>query len=90
MKRKDDDRTMGGGMADRYEGRKFKTIFAGKDLPEDSRLAEVMRWGAELHSMGLLPAESGGHAGNISFRNSKGFVITAISKEIVHPTFIIP
>ena len=64
-------------MADRYEGRKFKTIFAGKDLPEDSRLAEVMRWGADLYSMGLLPAESGGHAGNLSFRNSKGFVITA-------------
>ncbi len=44
-------------MADKYEGRKFKTIFAGKDLPEDSRLAEIMRWGADLYSMGLLPAE---------------------------------
>ncbi|MBN2331217.1 MAG: class II aldolase/adducin family protein [Candidatus Aenigmarchaeota archaeon] len=64
-------------MGDKYEGRKFETVFKGKDLPDDTRIAEVMMWGAKLHKLGLLPAESGGHAGNMSFRNSRGFVITA-------------
>lgn len=64
-------------MGDKYEGRKFETIFKKKDLPDDTRTAEVMMWGAKLHDLGLLPAEAGGNAGNISFRNSRGFVITA-------------
>jgi ribulose-5-phosphate 4-epimerase/fuculose-1-phosphate aldolase len=64
-------------MAEEYVGRKFETTFVGKDLPEDTRMAEVMRWAAKFHQMGLLPDEVGGHAGNLSFRNSKGFVITA-------------
>ncbi len=64
-------------MGERYEGRKFETTFMGKKTPEDTRTAEIMGWGAKLHRMGLLPAEAGGHAGNLSFRNSKGFVITS-------------
>ncbi len=64
-------------MGDKYEGRKFETIFKKKELPDDTRTAEVMMWGAKLHKLGLLPAEAGGNAGNISFRNSRGFVITA-------------
>lgn len=64
-------------MPDKYEGRKFKTVFKSKELPDDTRIAEVMMWGAKLHKLGLLPAEAGGHAGNISFRNSRGFIITA-------------
>jgi len=62
---------------EKYVGRKFSTVFKTKELPEDTRMYEVMDWGAKLHKMGLLPAESGGNAGNMSFRNSKGFVITA-------------
>lgn len=64
-------------MGDKYEGRKFETVFKKKELPDDTRTAEVMMWGAKLHKLGLLPAEAGGHAGNISFRNSRGFIITA-------------
>ncbi len=64
-------------MGEKYEGRKFRTSFQTKELPEDTRTAEIMEWGTKLHGMGLLPAESGGHAGNMSFRNNKGFVITA-------------
>jgi ribulose-5-phosphate 4-epimerase/fuculose-1-phosphate aldolase len=64
-------------MAEKYAGRKFRTIFKGKDLPEDTRTSEVIMWGQKFHKMGLLPAEDGGHAGNISFRNGRGFIITA-------------
>ena len=64
-------------MAEKYEGRKFETVFVADRLPDDSRIAEIMEWGARLHAMGLLPDEHGGHAGNMSFRNSRGFVITA-------------
>ena len=62
---------------DKYEGRKFRTAFLSHELPEDTRTAEIMELGAQLYSMGLLPDEQGGHAGNMSFRNSKGFIITA-------------
>jgi L-fuculose-phosphate aldolase len=64
-------------MGEKYEGRKFRTIFKKRELPDDTRIAEVMIWGAKLYKLGLLPAEAGGHAGNLSFRNSRGFVITA-------------
>lgn len=64
-------------MAEKYEGRKFETIFEGRAIPDDTRMAEIMEWGAKLFAMGLLPGESGRNVGNFSFRNDKGFVITA-------------
>lgn len=60
-----------------YVGRKFKTEFRSKELPEDTRMYEAMDLGGRLSKMGLLPKEGGGHAGNMSFRNNRGFVITA-------------
>ncbi|MFH0956494.1 MAG: class II aldolase/adducin family protein [Candidatus Aenigmatarchaeota archaeon] len=68
-------------MAEKYGGRKFRTIFKGSEAPEDSRITEAMMWGQKFHAMGLLPVEDGGHAGNISFRNDRGFVITAGGKD---------
>jgi len=62
---------------EKYSGRKFETAFASMEVPDDSRIAELMEWGERLHGMGLMPAEKGGFAGNMSFRNQKGFVITA-------------
>jgi L-fuculose-phosphate aldolase len=62
---------------DMYTGRKFKTTFSSKEVPEDSRIYEMISLGEKFHGMHLLPKERGGHAGNMSFRNSKGFVITA-------------
>lgn len=64
-------------MGEKYVGRKFKTEFRSEELPEDTRTYEIMQLGEKFHRMGLLPKEEGGHAGNISFRNDKGFVITA-------------
>ena len=64
-------------MGEKYGGRKFETVFISRELPDDTRTAEIMELGVKFHKMGLLPAEEGGHAGNMSFRNHKGFVITA-------------
>jgi L-fuculose-phosphate aldolase len=74
-------------MGDKYEGRKFNTTFKAKELPEDTRTAEIMDWGEKLHAMGLLPKEAGGFAGNFSFRNSRGFIITAggVHKDKLNP-----
>jgi ribulose-5-phosphate 4-epimerase/fuculose-1-phosphate aldolase len=64
-------------VGEEYEGRKFETVFRSRELPEDSRVMEIIDWGARLHRLGLLPHASGGFAGNMSFRNSNGFVITS-------------
>ncbi len=60
-----------------YVGRKFSTTFSSKEAPEDTRIYEVISLGEKFHGLHLLPKEKGGHAGNMSFRNSKGFIITA-------------
>ena len=62
---------------DRYVGRKFKTAFSSKEPPQDTRIYEIIALGEKFHRMHLLPKEKGGFGGNMSFRNSKGFVITA-------------
>jgi ribulose-5-phosphate 4-epimerase/fuculose-1-phosphate aldolase len=64
-------------MGEKYEGRKFRTVFKREEFPEDSRIMEIMEWAPKFKEMGLLPAEAGGNAGNMSFRNSRGFIITA-------------
>lgn len=74
-------------METEYIGRKFKTEFRNEELPDDTRISEIIEWGMRLHKAGFLPAEHGGHAGNMSFRNNKGFVITAggVSKGSLNP-----
>jgi len=64
-------------MEEKYVGRKFRTEFRSDTPPEDSRIYEIIDLGMRFSKMGLLPAEKGGHAGNFSFRNNRGFVITA-------------
>jgi len=64
-------------MGEKYVGRKFRTEFKSEQLPEDTRMYELMELGKRFRKLGLLPAENGGHAGNMSFRNNRGFVITA-------------
>ncbi len=64
-------------MTEKYVGRKFKTEFKGAEVPEDTRIYEIIQLAGKFKKMGLLPDEEGGHAGNFSFRNSRGFVITA-------------
>ena len=66
---------------DKYVGRKFKTEFKSDDIPEDTRIYEIINLGQKFKKMGLLPKEHGGFGGNMSFRNSRGFVITAGGKD---------
>jgi len=68
-------------MSDKYVGRKFKTEFKSDNIPEDTRIYEIIGLGEKFKKMGLLPHEDGGNAGNISFRNNEGFVITAGGKD---------
>jgi len=64
-------------MGEKYEGRKFRTTFVGKEVPEETRSSEIIEWGKKFHSMGLFPEDDAKNAGNMSFRNSRGFVITS-------------
>ena len=66
---------------DKYVGRKFETEFKSDEIPQDTRIYEIIGLGEKFKKMGLLPDEDGGHAGNFSFRNSEGFVITAGGKD---------
>ncbi len=62
---------------DKYVGRKFKTDLTEKEVMEDTRIYEIIRLGEKFKKIGLLPKENGGYGGNMSFRNDRGFVITA-------------
>jgi ribulose-5-phosphate 4-epimerase/fuculose-1-phosphate aldolase len=64
-------------MIEKYVGRKFETEFKGSEAPEDTRVYEIIQLGEKFKKMGLLPKEHGGFGGNMSFRNDKGFVVTA-------------
>jgi ribulose-5-phosphate 4-epimerase/fuculose-1-phosphate aldolase len=64
-------------MEEKYIGRKFKTELKKGEMIEDSRVYEIIQLGGKFKRMGLLPVEEGGYAGNFSFRNDRGFVITA-------------
>lgn len=68
-------------MTDKYVGRKFETEFKNEEIPQDTRIYEILSLGQKFKKMGLLPHEDGGNAGNLSFRNSRGFVITAGGKD---------
>jgi L-fuculose-phosphate aldolase len=61
---------------ERYIGVKFRTVFLGRETPSDPRVADLVRWCRQLHDLGLSPSYGAGSAGNLSFRTSRGFVIT--------------
>ena len=65
-------------MGEEYTGQKFKTVLKDGEYIEDSRVFVIIDYGERFSKMGILPSEKGGHAGNMSFRNDKGFVITAV------------
>lgn len=60
-------------MAERYVGRKFRTVFVEGDGPDVSLVDKVISAGRRLNSFGLTPE----NAGNISARTEKGMLITA-------------
>jgi len=61
----------------KYSGVKFKTIFIEKREIKHAGIEELSIWGKKFVELGLAPKIVGGFAGNLSFRTSNGFIITA-------------
>ena len=60
------------------EGRiRFNTIFVSDKTPDDPKIFELKDWSERFQKNGLTPEVSGNYTGNLSFRSSEGFVITA-------------
>ena len=67
-----------------YIGTKFQTIFLGKDILRVPKINELKKWGKKISEMGFIPHYKNekepnrlSSAGNLSFRNNNGFIITA-------------
>ncbi len=58
---------------------KFNTIFAG-DIKTDGRFDELVEWCHTFQNKGLVPGPEKHKAGNLSFRDGEGFVITPSAK----------
>lgn len=69
-------------MSEVYEGVKFRTVFASRQLPADDHLGELRRWCGKFAALGLAPCHGGAFAGNMSIRCSEGFIITAAAANL--------
>ncbi len=56
---------------------RFNTIFVSDKIPDDPKIFELKDWSERFQKNGLTPEVSGNYTGNLSFRSSEGFVITA-------------
>jgi ribulose-5-phosphate 4-epimerase/fuculose-1-phosphate aldolase len=65
-------------VAEAYAGTRFRTVFEGREAPNDARVPELLRWCRRLAAMGLT--ESG--AGNVSLRASPGFLISRTAGDL--------
>jgi len=61
---------------------RFKTIFLTKGAPENYKCVELLKWCKIFSEKGLTPVYSYGAAGNLNFRTSRGFIITASGIDI--------
>lgn len=69
-------------MPESYTGTKFKTVFKKKQKINNENIPELDFWCKKFSGLGLAPAVSGGYAGNLSFRTSAGFIITAAGADL--------
>ncbi len=68
-------------MAEEYLGVKFRTVFNNKAILKNKKIAELINWCKEFDRCGFTPKAGGGSAGNLSFRTSKGFIISRTQSE---------
>ena len=66
----------------KYIGVRFKTIFLNKNIVEDKKIKELIKWGRRFGILGLSPKYNGGSAGNLSFRTKDGFIITSSRSDL--------
>ncbi|MCK4358517.1 MAG: class II aldolase/adducin family protein [Candidatus Cloacimonetes bacterium] len=74
-----------------YIGIKFQTLFLEKDIPQFSQINELKKWGKKFSEMGFIPhyknekeSDRLSSAGNLSFRNNNGFIITASYSDLAN------
>ena len=74
-----------------YIGTKFQTIFLGKDILRVPKINELKKWGKKFSEMGFIPhyknekeSDRLSSAGNLSFRNNNGFIITASYSDLAN------
>ena len=74
-----------------YIGAKFQTIFLGKDILRVPKINELKKWGKKFSEMGFIPHYKNekepkrlSSAGNLSFRNNNGFIITASYSDLAN------
>ncbi len=71
-----------------YKGVKFKSRQVGKEIPQDTRILYLSRWGKTFHRQNLAPPYEGGSYGNLSFRVEESgniFIITASQSSLNDP-----
>lgn len=69
-------------MPEAYTGVKFKTIFLNKEIVEDNKINELIKWGKKFAELSLSPKYDGGSAGNLSFRTKNGFIVTSSRSDL--------
>ena len=60
---------------------KFKVEFVSRDIPKNSNIPKLTKWGKIFHSLGLAPSYDGSF-GNLSSRTLNGFIITATKSKL--------
>ena len=65
-------------MGEVYVGTKFRTAFARREPPQDSRIGELIEWGRRLGKLGVV----GDTVGNLSFRSTHGFIINRTAGDL--------
>ena len=65
-------------MPEQYVGTKFRTVYARREPAQDSRVGELIEWGARLAKRGVV----GDTVGNLSFRTANGFIINRTAGDV--------
>jgi len=73
-------------MNETYQGVKFETLFIKKEILKNKRIEKLNYWCKRFSELGFAPKIGDGSAGNLSFRTSNGFIITASNSDLRNMT----
>ncbi len=69
-------------MTEIYSGIKFKVTFDKNRKPVSKKSELLKAWSRKFSELGLAPRYENGCGGNLSFRTSGGFIITAAGSDL--------
>lgn len=69
-------------MTEIYTGPKFIPVRLSENILSEAKLESLKPWGMQFAKKGLAPATEAGHAGNLSVRTEKGFLITGAGQPL--------